>query len=291
LVPPLLARIRAQQYFLAAVEDETPHVIADLRETVYPRYCAARRFGTPIVAKWIEDHHLVDASGRALEWAKSCAEHTLYQWSLNDGHAWAKLIAGRPTLTAEDSGWARCGGLPAFETWLLDENDAYQLVAGLGELPEYTSYDFLIILANGRLAASGEDGYREIPIDMSRFDSFLRYGPFYFDPLKETLPAVRERLTREFTEGLDGFLQFAVATVADWQGYLEKATKKKSEHFGWAALSIAGGQTYAQVAEAIGEDSDKVSTGISEVRKLIGLTRTVGRPAGIKEERPRRARD
>jgi hypothetical protein len=79
LAPPLLARIRAQQYFLAAVEDETPHVIADLRDTVYPRYCAARRFGTPIVTKWIEDHHLIDPSGRALEWAKSCAEHTLYQ--------------------------------------------------------------------------------------------------------------------------------------------------------------------------------------------------------------------
>src|ERR1035437_7595953 len=47
LVPPLFAQIRAQQYFLEAVEQEVASVITDLRDNVYPKYCEDKKFSGP----------------------------------------------------------------------------------------------------------------------------------------------------------------------------------------------------------------------------------------------------
>jgi len=293
LAAPLTAQIMARQYFLAAVEDQVSEVIMDLRDIVYPNYCETRGRGVPSLAKWMQDHHLVDPLCQPLDWARSCAEHTLYQWALDDRLPWASRIPGRPSLTGDKYGWARCNDLPAFETWLVLEDDAYPLIAGLGELPEYTSYDFLVILANGRLAALRESGYWEIPVELSRFSSLLRitFGPFDFNPLAETIPMARRRIKDELDRGVDSFLTFGAATLADWQGYLEKTVKKDAKHFDWAALHIAGDQTLSEVAVSFGEDSDTVATGVNEVRRLIGLARPAGRPTGICEDRPRRERD
>lgn len=76
-----------------------------------------------------------------------------------------------------------------------------------------------------------ENGYKEIPSDMSRFNSILRtdFGPFYFDPLSETKPAARERIRDEFLAELETFLDFAISTLGDWQGYLRKGQTEGSQ--------------------------------------------------------------
>ncbi len=293
ITPPLIATIIARQYFLAAIEDQVGAVIADLRDEIYPEYCLRDGQRVPPLCEWAEKYHLSDASGQPIDWVRSCAEHTLYQWALNERRRWANRVPGRPDLTAEEYGWARCNHLPAFETWLTCDSDAYPLIAELGELPESSSYDFLVILADHTLAAMDERGYEPIKADLSRFKSLLQtsFGPFYFDPTKETVAIARTRIKEELDRDLESFLRFGASTLADWQGYLEVSRKKESEHFAWAALHIAGGETLAEVSVIFGRDSDTVATGVNEVRKLIGLARPVGRPLGTKENRPRRTRD
>jgi hypothetical protein len=293
LTPPLIATIIARQYFLAAIEDQVGSVIADLRDEIYPEYCLRDGQRVPPLCEWAEKHGLSDTSGQPIDWVRSCAEHTLYQWALNEQRPWANRVPGRPTLTAEEYRWARCNDLPAFETWLTRDSDAYPLIAELGELPDSTSYDFLVILADHTLAAMDDRGYRPIELDLSRFNSLLRmtFGPFHFDPTKETEVIARRRIKDEFDLELEGFLPFATSTFKDWQGYVETSRKKDADHFAWAALHIAGGETLAEVSVSFGRDSDTVATGVNEVRKLIGMARPVGRPRGIRETHPRQERD
>lgn len=141
LVPPLFAQIRAQQYFLEAVEQEVASVITDLRDNVYPKYCEDKKFSGPLITSWIDKYNLRDPEGAPLDWVRSCAEHTLHAWSRKDGLDWAKPHVGWPELTVEQDCWARCNGLPAFETWIVDQEEVYKLTANLRDLPEYTSYD------------------------------------------------------------------------------------------------------------------------------------------------------
>ncbi|HLH30354.1 MAG TPA: hypothetical protein VKY31_04075 [Terriglobia bacterium] len=177
--------------------------------------------------------------------------------------------------------------------WLTHDSDAYPLIAELGELPETSSYDFLVILPDRSLAALDEQGYKRIKFDLSNFNLLLRtsFGPFSFDPLNETKEAARKRIKKELDRELASFLSFAVKTLPDWQGYLEPTRHKRPEHFDWAAAQIVGGQTIAEVSERLGLAIATVGSGIDEVKRHIGLDLRVGRRRGIREKRPRRRRD
>jgi hypothetical protein len=292
LAPPLLARIRAQQYFLEAVQEEVSNVIIDLREIVYPKYCEAREFSTSLIADWAKEYNFLDLERTIVDWIRSCTELTLYAWSIKDGFEWARTFPGRPEMTVDVESWAKCNGLPAIETWVVDQHDAYKLTANIADLPNFASYDFLVMLANGRLAALDENGYREIPADMSRFNSIVSttFGPVGFNPLEETEATARMRITEELLAELDRFLKFSTSTLQDWQGYLDKTKSKDTQHFSWTALHIAGGKTIAKVAEAFGKNAQTVASAVNEIRDLLGLARPAGRPPGIKETQGRTGR-
>ncbi|HLH30355.1 MAG TPA: hypothetical protein VKY31_04080 [Terriglobia bacterium] len=83
LTTPLIAQFIARQHFLAAIEDREDDVVKNLRLEIYPKYCLRDGQRVPSLRGWAEKHHLSDESG-PFDWVMSCAEHTLYQWALNE---------------------------------------------------------------------------------------------------------------------------------------------------------------------------------------------------------------
>lgn len=177
--------------------------------------------------------------------------------------------------------------------WFKYDVDANPIVAKLAELPDTSSYDWLVILPDHSLAGLDQHGYTRINVDLSDFDSLLRksFGPFSFDPLNETVAAARTRIKKEFNRELSSFLILSARTLADRQGHLEPTHRKHPEHFDWVADGIVDDLRLADLSERFRRDINTIASGVSEVRRLIGLDRPVGRPSGIKEKLRRRSRD
>jgi hypothetical protein len=297
LVPVLAKRISAQQRFLAAIHKETPDVIADLREDVFPFYQERQSFSTDLIRNWACRWNLIDLDNLPLDFVRSAAEHTLYAWALASPSrsAWPVAIEGRPKLTLRANNpisWAEVNGLPAFETWLVDnESDAQDLLAPNGELPDGRHYDFLVVLANGALSYRDETGYHVIENTSTLPDIFfpVRFEAHLYDPRNESNSEAYQRIKKALKGELKKQLVMIEEHVRDCLGTSPVVKREDWDHFRWLAYRIVRDCPMPELVARYSTTKAAIDQALPPLRRLIGIPPPKrGRRSGTTEKSKRR---